>query len=258
MSKKSGGIVIIYKNKLENCLSFIQSESQFVQWVKIYNVAFDIILGCVYVPPEGSKYSNSESFDEIEKELIALSKDSNMYSAIVGDFNAKIGTLNDFIIPDETLLDLFYLDSDNDVLSYMLDYEKLENQGVPLSRVSQCSCQPNNYGFKLLNLCKKLNICIANSRIGLDKGIGKRTCKNTSVIDYFMMSSKLFSLVKDFEIQDFDPLLADVHNPIHITLQSSVTPNINNSNTSQHRTKTQWFDNKRMSLSIQFTTVKVC
>ena len=110
-----------------------------------------------------------------------------------------------------------------------------------------------------LNLCKKkLNIYIANSRIGLDKGIGKRTCKNTSVIDYFMMSSKLFSLVKEFEIQDFDPLLADVHNPIHITLQSSVTPNINNSNTSQHRTKTQWFDNKRMSLSIQFTTVKVC
>jgi hypothetical protein len=40
----------------------------------------------------------------------------------------------------------------------MLDYEKLENQGVPLSRVSQCSCQSNNYGFKLLNLCKKLNI----------------------------------------------------------------------------------------------------
>jgi hypothetical protein len=32
-----------------------------------------------------------------------------MYSAIVGDFNAKTGTLNDFIIPDETLLDLFNL-----------------------------------------------------------------------------------------------------------------------------------------------------
>jgi hypothetical protein len=42
-----------------------------------------------------------------EKELIALSKDSNMHSAIVGDFNTKTGTLNDFIIPDETLLDLF-------------------------------------------------------------------------------------------------------------------------------------------------------
>jgi hypothetical protein len=53
-------------------------------------------------------------------------------SAIVGDFNAKTGTLNDFIIPDETLLDLFNLDSDDDVLSYMLDYENLENQDVPL------------------------------------------------------------------------------------------------------------------------------
>jgi hypothetical protein len=35
-----------------------------------------------------------------------------MHSAIVGDFNAKTGTLNDFIIPDETLLDLFNLNSD--------------------------------------------------------------------------------------------------------------------------------------------------
>jgi hypothetical protein len=100
MCKKSGGIVIIYISKLENCLSFIQSESQLVQWI-ISNVAFDlqndIILGCVRVPPEVSKYSNSESFNEIEKELIALSKDSNMYSAIVSDFNAKTGTLNYFI-----------------------------------------------------------------------------------------------------------------------------------------------------------------
>jgi hypothetical protein len=39
-----------------------------------------------------------------------------MYSAIFGDFNAKTGTPNDFIIPDEALLDLFNLDSDNDVL----------------------------------------------------------------------------------------------------------------------------------------------
>jgi hypothetical protein len=106
-----------------------------------------------------------------------------------------------------------------------------------------------------LNLCKKeLNIYNANSRIGLDKGIGKRTCKNTSIIDYFLMSSKLFSLVKEFEIQDCDPLLSDVHNPTHITLQSSVTPNINDSNTSQHPTKTQWLDNKRNELVCQYSS----
>jgi hypothetical protein len=59
-------------------------------------------------------------------------------TAIVGDFNAKTGTLNDFIIPDETLLDLFNLDSDDDVLSYMLDYENLENQDVPLLVYDTC------------------------------------------------------------------------------------------------------------------------
>jgi hypothetical protein len=119
-----------------------------------------------------------------EKELIALSKDSNMHSAIVGDFNTKTGTLNDFIIPDETLLDLFNLDSDDDVLSYMLDYENLENQGVPLSRVSQCSCQPNNYGLKLLNLCTKLNIYIANSRIGMQAKEVAVTYWATVEVDY--------------------------------------------------------------------------
>jgi hypothetical protein len=64
--------------------------------------------------------------------------------------DCKVMTLNDFIISDETLLDLFNLDSDNDVLSYMLDYENLENlenQGVPLSRVSQCSCQQITMGL---------------------------------------------------------------------------------------------------------------
>jgi hypothetical protein len=67
MCKKSGGIVIIYKSKLENCLSFIQSESQFVQWVKISNVAFDlqndIILGCVYVLSISSNDSELEYFE---------------------------------------------------------------------------------------------------------------------------------------------------------------------------------------------------
>jgi hypothetical protein len=77
----------------------------------------------------------------------------------------------------------------------MLDYENLENQDVPLSRVSQCSCQPNNYGFKLLNFCKKLNIYIANSRIGLDKGIG--TFDNA--INSFSISSN------DSELEYFEP-----------------------------------------------------
>ena len=97
----------------------------------------------------------------------------------------------------------------------------------------------------MLNCCKKLNMYIANSRIGVDKGVGKTTCKNTSVVDYLLLSSKLFTLVKEFEIQQFDPLLSDVHSAIHITLKSQSTSHKNNSVTSDQTPKTRWHDNKR-------------
>ncbi|CAC5406155.1 unnamed protein product [Mytilus coruscus] len=201
--------------------------------------------GCIYIPPEGSKYSNLEAFDEIENELMSFKKVSDVHTALIGDFNAKTGILNDFVLADETLLDLFHLDTDNEIISYMLDYENLKSYNIPLQRVTQCSCQPNTYGYKLLNCCKKMNMYIANSRIGVDKGVGKTTCKNTSVVDVLLLSSKLFTLVKEFEIQQFDPLLSDVHSAIHVTLKSQSVSHENNSVTSYQTSKTRWHDNKR-------------
>ncbi|CAC5426235.1 unnamed protein product [Mytilus coruscus] len=90
-----------------------------------------------------------------------------------------------------------------------------------------------------------MNMYIANSRIGVDKGVGKTTCKNTSVVDYLLLSSKLFTLVKEIEIQQFDPLLSDVHSAIHITLKSQSVSHENNSVTSYQTSKTRWHDNKR-------------
>ena len=249
MCKKSGGIVIIYKKILENYLSFIDNECQFVQWVKLskslLNLDRDVILGAVYIPPENTKYSSSEAFDDLENELMTYCKNSNLYTAFVGDFNAKTGTLSDYIIPDDTLLDILQLDGDDEILSYLFDFEKLQLQNIPLRRVSECTCTPNNYGYKLLNFCKKLNLYIANSRVGVDKGIGKKTCKSTSVVDYLLLSSKLFSIVKEFEIQDFNPLISDVHNAIHIIFKSTTSQNINIQNTSHNPEKVTWRDNKR-------------
>ncbi|CAG2201848.1 unnamed protein product [Mytilus edulis] len=195
MCKKSGGIAVIFKKSLETSLTFLSSESQFVQWMKVTKSIFglqnDVIVGCIYIPPEGSKYSNLEAFDEIENELMSLKKVKDVHTALIGDFNAKTGILNDFVLADETLLDLFHLDTDNEIISYMLDYKNLKSYNIPLQSVTQCSCQPNTYGYKLLNCCKKINMYIDNSRIGVDKGVGKTTCKNTSVVDYLLLSSKL-------------------------------------------------------------------
>jgi hypothetical protein len=51
-------------------LKFIQSDSEFVQWVEILNDISDksknVILGCVYIPPEFPPYSSDEVFLQLE------------------------------------------------------------------------------------------------------------------------------------------------------------------------------------------------
>jgi len=62
----------------------------------------------VYVPPENSKYSSEEAFNEIENEYIVyrFKPKKIEYSHLIGDYNAKTFDLNDFLIPDENLLEI--------------------------------------------------------------------------------------------------------------------------------------------------------
>ena len=73
LARKSGGIIniTIYKNNNEKLLSkFLNSESEYVQWVElsalISSVNKNVLFGCVYVSHENSKYSSEEAFTEIE------------------------------------------------------------------------------------------------------------------------------------------------------------------------------------------------
>lgn len=140
---------------------------------------------------------------------------------LIGDFNSKTGTLSDYIVPDDSIVNMFDLDSDSDILEYMYDYQNLVQYNIPLQRVTKCVCKPNNYGHKLLNLCKKNKyIYIANSRVGDDNGIGEKTCKDKSVVDYLLLSSQLFPLIKQFKMEDFIPLYSDCHSLLQFSFQS--------------------------------------
>jgi hypothetical protein len=52
----------------------------------------------------------------------------------------------------------------------------------------------NNFGNRLLELCRCNNIFICNGRIGDDKGIGKFTSKNVSVVELVLKSNNSFSI----------------------------------------------------------------
>ena len=44
--------------------------------------------------------------------------------------------------------------------------------------------------------------------------VAKLTCKQTSVVDYFIMSPEILPCLSNLKVLDFDPLISDIHNQI--------------------------------------------
>ncbi|CAC5413866.1 unnamed protein product [Mytilus coruscus] len=97
-------------------------------------------------------------------------------------------------------------------------------------RDSQDKFKVDKYGKRLLELCRSLELFLANGRVGSDRGIGHSTC-NYSVIDYAIVSPTLFRAVTDFNVLPFDPVPSDVHNHICLQLFSNIA-SVNNLNVS--------------------------
>ena len=66
--------------------------------------------------------------------------------------------------------------------------------------------------------CKTVDVAIVNGRAGSDASIGKCACKNVSVVDYALVLSDLFPLIRGFAVLDFCELYSDVHCPIILKL----------------------------------------
>ena len=138
-------------------------------------------------------------------------KYENCSFCIAGDFNAKTKTLSDFVNFDRYNVNEFIDVVDLNTLDNVSNLSAL---GFCLDRFSQDASNINNYGNRLLDMCKFSNLFIVNGRYGADAYIGKNTCVTGSVLDYLLISDSLFPKLKSFEILDFDPILSDVHCPL--------------------------------------------
>jgi hypothetical protein len=161
-------------------------------------------------------YSNIEIFDKIENNIVDI---ITMYGEVsfvlMGDFNAKTGTLKDYIEFDKYILDTNF----DGITRQQLSIVNLLNNGITLDRPSKDSSNVNNFGNRLIDLCKSINLLIANGRCGSDLHVGRTTCKNTSLVDYVLLSPCVFPNIVDFEICDFDPILSDIHNSISFCIK---------------------------------------
>ena len=77
--RKSGGITVIFKSALKNFINFLSHDSEFVLWVKLcFEPMPNLLLGCVYIPPEYSKYSSIGVLDVIKQEFNSLLNEKNL------------------------------------------------------------------------------------------------------------------------------------------------------------------------------------
>ena len=117
---------------------------------------------------------------------------------IVGDFNARTGTLPDYIINDEGR----YVGLPDD---YVTDAE--------ISNRNNCDTIVNQFGERLVELCRMCNVRIVNGR-KIGDFTGKKTChqwNGSSTVDYMLAYETVFNLIQTFRIYNILMVTMTVH-----------------------------------------------
>ena len=217
--RKSGGIVLLVKKQLQKFVKVeTRSYSKLVLWCTISKELMltnnDLHCGAVYIPPISSKYANDDPFSELQREIIRYCMQSSQI-ILMGDFNSRTGNKDDLLFSDDFLAEMHgleFLENENREIRDILRYS------IPVQR-ENCDKTVNAYGTQMTEFCRLSNLSIVNGRIGRNTQNAKYTCKNKSVIDYFICSPTLFKLMRDFSILEFSNLYSDVHCPISLNLQ---------------------------------------
>ena len=170
-------------------------------WFKLDKSIFgyekDVLCGAVYIPPEGTKYSEIGLFDDLATDIISLNANNTSDIILIGDFTARTQTKPDFVSIDYDLLqdlNLEYALSDS-----ISEKEILLKLSIPLTRKNS-DANSNNYGNKLVNFCKVSSLYIFNGRTGIDLFTGNLTASRNSTVDYVIGSP---SLLPAFQVDAF-------------------------------------------------------
>ena len=223
---RSGGIFIAINDSIkENFDIDLKLSSEVIIWLKekkkILKTRNKMAVGFVYIAPIGPFYYDDETFENIGKDISML-KSQQFDILLLGDFNARTRTDDDYAEFDETLLEQVAISVDQISTETSENFIKLKNANVQLRRSSH-DCAKNSHGDELIELCCNCDIFIMNGHIREDKNIGETTCQDKSLIDYAIGSSDVLCACNDLRVEDFNLLFSDVHNPISISLKKIST-----------------------------------
>ena len=120
----------------------------------------------------------------------------------------------------------------------------LDKCGIPLNR-NCVDPSTNGYGYSLVDFCKNNNLFILNGRIGNDRDRPQLTCKNSSVVDYFISSAHIMPNILDLHVHEFSSLYSDAHCLIELTLIIQTTDNPSHSENNPSSTKTKLWNSDK-------------
>lgn len=219
---RSGGLAVIVRNSLLNSVTVKKTECKYVQWLTfepmLTKLRSRLLLGLVYIPPEGSKYVSESAFVELEAELLDLREEDDLV-CLCGDFNARTKNMLDYVDFDELICGTVGIDEN--LISVIDPQSPLEAAGIARERCTRDLGRPNNYGYKLVEFCKSHTVYICNGRVGADHDKGLPTTRSGTLIDYVLGTCGVLKAISSFEVLDFDPLYSDVHAAISFTLGAS-------------------------------------
>ena len=182
----SGGLALLVSDKISKYITVLNRKSDFAMWSKIAGEILqgkDCICANVYLPPENSVYSSINHFDTLVDEITDCKERYNGNICLIGHFNARTSNLTDMTDFDDNILEFCNLNSDMfDIYNDESDIIRLDQLDVPVERKTSDTDRPNNWRYRLLSLCKALNLRIMNGRMGKDATVGQVTCKGVSVI----------------------------------------------------------------------------
>ena len=194
--RASGGVAILVHNSLSDYITVLDTDIKSTIWIRLNkNICqIPIVFGLIYNPPENSPYADISIYDQIENYIVdIISLNSNAGICLLGDFNARTGVLSDRMKTTDTKYE------DENV---MLDNDDASCTTSESGRVrSNCDKTINQMGRRLIDMCRTLNLHMLNGRYGADNKIGKPTCKNSSTVDYVIISEKLSEIISDFNFE---------------------------------------------------------
>ncbi len=100
---------------------------------------------------------------EIENELSRL---CNIYDEVclVGDFNSRTKLLGDYLQDNDYITEFI---DDEDIANFMCSSQMLADANVLMDRASCDIGKPNNWGYKLIALCKSAKFVYCQRAFGM-------------------------------------------------------------------------------------------